>query len=130
MTDTGHERTLIGHTRAVDSETLRAALREHGGAASLACDGAIGDGAVIEHETDAVDTQSLLTIYRRRARHVRDKGTATLAFDQAVADIQNTEAVSLLVCGVGVAEPPYFFAVFLQPEADRVVACLGIDQRR
>lgn len=71
-------------------------------------------------------TANLLTIYRRRAEHVRRIGLPTLGFDETVEKLEATGHESLtLALGTGQGGHPHCVA-FLTRDLSEVVAALAV----
>ena len=71
-------------------------------------------------------TTDLLTIYQRRARHVKAVGLPTLGFDESVARIEESTYDELrLAVTIGSSGHPKAIA-FLAPERSEIVAVLAV----
>ena len=77
-------------------------------------------------ELTPTHTSNLLTIYRRRARHVREIGLPTVGFDESVARFETTTHDELRIAvAVGPGGFPWAVA-FLTPERTEVVAAIAV----
>ena len=91
---------------------------------------ALLDDSASDIDTDTelrpVSTAELLTIYRRRAQHVRRIGLPTLGFDETVAKLESTRHERLhLALGTGRGGRPACVA-FLADDLSEVVAVLAV----
>ena len=77
---------------------------------------------------DHVRVEDLRVIYRRRERHTRQKGLATVGFEVAVADLEATPFSVLRIGQVTGRAPSRHFQLFLAPNVTEVVACLAVPE--
>jgi hypothetical protein len=111
----------------VDRMTL-AGLLDRDGAAYLACRRALLGGADFTIYRGRVDVADLVSTYRVRHEHAREVGIPTLGFAEAVDDLQSCALGEVLIGSVDQLEPAYHFAIFLDTDASKVAACIGISR--
>lgn len=113
----------------MERDTLIVLLNAEDGDVYESCRNALRAGYVFEVFDRAAPVEALLTTYRRRERHLRVRGVRTLGFAQAVDRLVSAEELGELLLGqVGGAETPWFYQLFLAPDASRLVACLAVGQ--
>lgn len=113
----------------MEREVLLRLLDEVPGEAFVACKDAIRAGADYVVWDDTVPADQLARSYSRRARHMAKIGTPMLGGDDAIARLQISGDRPLRIGEAKVEDPPTHFQLFLTADGNRVVACLGIDQR-
>jgi len=85
------------------------------------------DAAVVHADWGAqVATADLLTIYRRRASHVRDIGLPTLGFDETVERLEATPHATLRLASVEPGRGYPRCVISLAPDQPAVVAALAV----
>ncbi|GAA2605780.1 hypothetical protein GCM10010399_41010 [Dactylosporangium fulvum] len=113
----------------MEREALVRLLAEEPGAAFVACGEAIRAGAEYVVWDHTLPADQLARSYSLRARHMAKIGNPMLGGDEAIRQLQASGDRPLRTGEAKVEDPPTHFQIFLTPEADRVVACIGIDQR-
>jgi hypothetical protein len=98
------------------------------GEANEVCRDALDNGAAFTITTAASPASHFVPIYRRRERHCRREGIATLGFDQAVERLEAAQDQPVRLGWVHVTEPPYYFQLFLADDLSTVLSCIGVDQ--
>jgi hypothetical protein len=73
--------------------------------------------------------EQLANSYARRQRAMERTGTPTVGFPEAVQALRAYTPGEVLLGSVTLHDPPIHFQLFLTPDADKVLACLGVDQR-
>jgi hypothetical protein len=73
--------------------------------------------------------EQLANSYARRQRAMERVGTPIVGFDTAVAALRAHAPGEVLLGSVTLDEPPIHFQLFLTPDAGKLLACVGIDQR-
>jgi len=73
--------------------------------------------------------EQLANSYARRQRAMERTGTPTVGFPEAVQALRAYTPGEVLLGSVTLDDPPIHFQLFLTPDADKVLACLGVDQR-
>ncbi|MET8266885.1 hypothetical protein ACFYP0_18865 [Micromonospora arida] len=115
----------------MERDTLIILLSAEDGDIYESCRDALRAGYDFKVFDGAAPVGALVTAYRRREHHTRTRGIRTLGFVQAVNRLISAEELGELLIGqVGGAETPWFFQLFLAPDASRVVACLAVSQDR
>lgn len=113
----------------VDREQLRRILATAEGEAVPTFLAALDDPRTSVHpdsEKHTNSTANLLTIYGRRADHVRETGLPTLGLDESVARLRTT-AYPDLTLGLATAHGGYPWCVaFLAPDLSEVVAAIVV----
>lgn len=71
-------------------------------------------------------TANLLTIYRRRASHVRTVGLPTLGFDETVHRLESTSYEQLRLVAIEGPERYPWCLLFASPELTEIVAALAV----
>jgi hypothetical protein len=71
-------------------------------------------------------TANLLTIYRRRASHVRRVGLPTLGFDETVQRLESTSYEQLRLVAIDGPERYPWCLLFASPELTEIVAALAV----
>ncbi|MFG1871355.1 hypothetical protein [Micromonospora arborensis] len=115
----------------MERDTLIVLLGAEDGDVYESCRDALRAGYDFKVFDGAVPVGALVTTYRRRERHTRTRGIRTLGFVQAVERLVSAEELGKLLIGqVGGAGTPWFYQLFLAPDASRLVACLAVSQDR
>jgi len=73
--------------------------------------------------------EQLASSYARRQRAMERAGTPTVGFPEAVQALRTHMPGEVLLGSVTLDDPPIHFQLFLTPDAGKVLACLGVDQR-
>ncbi|WP_433223391.1 hypothetical protein [Microtetraspora malaysiensis] len=105
-------------------ELIRLLTRES--AADRACRAALRSMASYTVWDSPAPLRLLLTAFRRRSRLLRRLGTPTLDAGETIARL---EACGLEIVCLGLVQatdPPYHFQLFLAPDLDQLIACLGV----
>lgn len=96
------------------------------GEADRACRLALEAGATVTVWTGPVPVAGLATIYRRRVRHLQDRGVATIGSDTVVMRLESFDGATVRIGSVDSAD--FTFVVFLDDQV-RAVSCLGVGRR-
>jgi hypothetical protein len=112
----------------VDRQTL-ARLLESGNEAWSMCQAALLQGARFHVYADGDGTHAtvLTSIYSRRLSLANGRGTWTVGFAEAVAQLRNADTQLLKLGSVDTDEPRRHFQLFLNAGLTEVIACLGIE---
>ncbi|MGK5450490.1 hypothetical protein [Streptomyces radiopugnans] len=106
---------------------LERLLRAKGGEVGVLCAKALARGT--EHKVWEGEAKAdwITAIYARRERRVHKVGQPSVGFPEAVADLRAYTGDHVLIgyvddrpCG------GFYFQLFLDPQAARIVACLGV----
>jgi hypothetical protein len=101
-----------------------------GGPAGAACRQAlVHSNAEYVVYAERIAAEQLANSYARRQRAMERTGTPTVGFPEAVAALRAYTPGEVLLGSVTLDDPPIHFQIFLTTGADRLVACLGVDQR-
>jgi len=73
--------------------------------------------------------EQLANSYARRQRAMERTGTPTVGFPEAVQALRAYTPGEVLLGSVTLDDPPIHFQLFFTPDAEKVLACLGVDQR-
>lgn len=91
------------------------------------CHAALRAGALFEIYEGATDRTRLLSIYRRRWRNAERAGQPSTGFLQALTDMENFNGEALILGYVDNRDRGgYYFQLFLSPDSNCLVACLGV----
>jgi hypothetical protein len=99
------------------------------GPAETACRQALQGNAEYVVYAERFAAEQLANSYDRRHRAMERVGTPTVGFPEAVAALRAHTPGDVLLGSVTVDDPPIHFQIFLTTAADKLVACLGVDQR-
>jgi hypothetical protein len=99
------------------------------GPAETACRQALLGNAEYVVYAERMAAEQLANSYARRQRAMERTGTPTVGFAEAVQALRAHTPGEVLLGSVTLDDPPIHFQLFLSPGADKVVACLGVDQR-
>jgi hypothetical protein len=99
------------------------------GPAETACRQALRGNAEFVVYAERIAAEQLANSYARRHRAMERTGTPTVGFPEAVAALRAHMPGEVLLGSVTIDDPPIHFQLFLTPAADKLVACLGVDQR-
>jgi hypothetical protein len=99
------------------------------GPAETACRQALHRDAEYVVYAERIAAEQLASSYARRQRAMERTGTPTVGFPEAVAALRAHMPGEVLLGSVTLDDPPIHFQLFLTPDADKLVACLGVDQR-
>ncbi|MGK5742902.1 hypothetical protein [Micromonospora sp. URMC 103] len=94
-----------------------------------ACRSALASGASFDISDSPLPASHFAAIYRRREVHTRKRDIPTLGFAQAVEALYASGEEPLQVGAVWLADPSYYFQLFLSAGKPAVVACINLDQR-
>lgn len=95
------------------------------------CRAALIAGAPFEIYEGATDRTRLLSIYKRRWKHVGKAGQLSTGFMQALTDIEHFSGDALVLGYVdNRGDEGYYFQLFLNPDSSHLVACLGVKPSR
>jgi hypothetical protein len=100
-----------------------------GGPAETACRNALLHDAEYVVYAERMAAEQLANSYARRQRAMERTGTPTVGFGEAVDALRAYAPGEILIGSVTVDNPPIHFQLFLTVGADKLVACLGVDQR-
>lgn len=101
------------------------------GEARLLSRSALSAGAEYEVWPEAVPVQRLLAVYERRERGTRRSGQSTIGFGDALDALRAYDGADLSIGFIDDrGRGGYYFQLFMDPELDGVVACLGVDSPR
>jgi hypothetical protein len=93
--------------------------------AAAECVTALRAGAPYQVHPDTVSRESALRIYALRAQRTHADQTPTLGMPEALRDLAN--AIDPQVRIVAISDDRHDFALFLDPDATRIIGCLGVD---
>ena len=99
------------------------------GPAETACRHALNGNAEYVVYAEKMAAEQLANSYARRMNAMERVGTPTVGFPEAVAALRAHAPGEVVIGSVTVENPPIHFQLFFTAEADRLVACLGVDQR-
>jgi hypothetical protein len=120
--------TVWWGAKGVERDQLDRLLAARGGEdAFFLARRALTAGAEFAIKPSAVASEHLASIYRRRERHARRAGQATVGFSEAIADLQ--ENGEREIAGGFIDDRPregYYYQLFLSLDLSAVIACLGI----
>jgi hypothetical protein len=105
------------------------ALLAGGGPAETACRRALHGNAEYVVYAERIRAEQLASSYARRQRAMERTGTPTLGFAEAVEALRAHGPGEVLLGSVTMDDPPIHFQLFLTAAGDKLVACLGVDQR-
>lgn len=89
---------------------------------------ALSSGAPYEVWPEAVATQRLLAVYERRQRGTRRSGQSSIGFSGALDALRAYGGADLSIGFIDDrSRGGYYFQLFMDPEMNTVVACLGIE---
>jgi hypothetical protein len=115
------------HDAAVTTSARRRlliALEESDSAADVLCRDALEQGAEADLPDLTTPVETLVAIYRRRVDHLRSNEIHFVG-DDCPDRLSNSGDAQVRIAVV--LSPAYNFAVFLSPDADRVVSCIAVD---
>jgi hypothetical protein len=108
-------------------EELVLLLESHEGAPARLCADALRRNAPFEVWDAVTDRQEVASIYSRRERHSRRTQQPSIGFASAVRALKDYTGVGLRIGYVNDrVGDGFYFQLFLDAEATRVVACLGV----
>lgn len=99
------------------------------GPAEAACRDALHGTAEYVVYAERMAAEQLANSYARRHRAMVLAGTPTVGFEEAVAALRAHAPGQVLLGSVTMDDPPIHFQLFFTPDADKLVAVLGVDQR-
>jgi hypothetical protein len=99
------------------------------GPAETACRQALHRNAEYVVYAERMAAEQLANSYARRQRAMERVGTPTVGFAEAVEALRAHAPGEVLLGSVTMDEPPIHFQLFLTTGAEKLVACLGVDQR-
>jgi hypothetical protein len=108
-------------------DNLLAALAVYAGDAQRVCLETLSDERSSMHlSNDVIHTTNLLTIYRRRAMHVKSIGLPTVGFDDAVRRLEDTPYERLRLASHEAPTGHPWCVLFVAPDAVEIVAALAV----
>ncbi|GAA3954282.1 hypothetical protein GCM10023085_40970 [Actinomadura viridis] len=111
----------------MDPENL-VALLDRDEDAYIACRAALVNGAALETSARPVPVPDLIPTYTVREANTRENGIPTLGFADALHDLQACELGEVLLWSVEQRDPAYYFLLFVSPNEQAVIACIGVSQ--
>jgi hypothetical protein len=99
------------------------------GPAETACRLALDRNAEYVVYAERMSAEQLANSYARRQRAMERAGTPTVGFPEAVRALRAHAPGEVLIGSVTIDDPPIHFQLFFTTGADKLVACLGVDQR-
>ncbi|WP_139140788.1 hypothetical protein [Streptomyces abyssalis] len=111
----------------MNREELRLMLVSHGDEPASRCAEALASGSPFTVWEETTDTNRVASIYARREKHNRRIQQPSIGFTQAMHALKEFDEEELRIGYVDDRERGgFYFQLFLDAEAIKVIACLGV----
>jgi uridine phosphorylase len=94
--------------------------------ASVECVGAVRSGAPFRVHPGTVTREGALRVYALRAQTMRFDGCESFGIEEALKDLSASKHTQIRV---GAVSSAHDFALFMDPECQELIACLGVEGR-